>query len=212
LTGVPQPPVDPAPARREVTQLLKEWHDGDGRALEKLTPLVYSELRLIARRQMRREAPGHALQTTALVHEAYLRLVDAAEVDWKDRSHFYAIASRVMRRVLVDMARKRDRAKRGGGAQQVELADHLLQTEGADVSLLDLDRVLEDLAHVDERKAKVVELRFFGGLSAEETGAALGVSRDTVLRDWRVAKLWLLRELSASQTERAKDGDGKDAG
>jgi len=184
-----------------VTQLLRAWHDGDSAALERLTPLVYEELRTIARHQMRREAPGHTLQTTALVHEAYVRLIDAAEVPWENRSHFYAIASRVMRRVLVDIARSNLRAKRGSGAKQVELRDDLLQTDGADVSILDLDRALTRLAEFDERKARTVELRFFGGLSVEETAEALSISRDTVLRDWKVAKLWLLRELRESDDD-----------
>lgn len=178
-----------------VTQLLRAWHDGDDRALDALIPLVEAELRRLARAHMARERRAHTLQTTALVNEAFVRLVDAREVRWQDRAHFLGIAARLMRRVLVDHARARGYQKRGGGAQKVVLDEAMVVAPAVDFTVLDVDRALLALAAVDERKSRVVEMRFFGGMSVEETAEVLHVSPDTVKRDWRLAKLWLLREL-----------------
>jgi RNA polymerase sigma-70 factor (ECF subfamily) len=188
-----------APTSKEVTVLLRAWSDGDEAALEKLLPLVEAELRRLARIYMARERRGHTLQTTALVNEAFVRLIDAKGLRWQDRSHFLGIAARLMRRVLVDHARARGYQKRGGGAQRVTLTDALVLTPEPSLNLIDLDRALEGLAKVDARKAKVVELRLFGGLSVEETADVLHVSNDTIKRDWRLAKLWLLRELEGGR-------------
>ena len=182
-----------------VTVLLKAWSAGDAGALEALLPLVEAELRRLARAYMARERVGHTLQTTALVNEAYLRLVDAQHVDWQDRAHFLGIAARLMRRVLVDHARRRDGKKRGAGVPKVELDEAMAIVPAPDVTLLGLDRALEALAAVDERKSRVVEMRYFGGMTVEETAAALEISTDTVKREWRLAKLWLLRELEGKQ-------------
>jgi RNA polymerase sigma factor (TIGR02999 family) len=176
--------------------LLRAWSRGDSRAFEQLVPVVESELRQMARAYMARERPDHTLQTTALVNEAYVRLIDASRVPWNDRVHFFGIAARLMRRVLVDYARTHGAFKRGGDARHVSLDDAAVMTPGIDVDVVALDRALDKFASVDERKSRVVELRFFGGLSVEETADVLRVSTDTVKRDWRVAKLWLLRELA----------------
>jgi RNA polymerase sigma factor (TIGR02999 family) len=181
--------------------LLRAWSNGDERALEQLLPLVEAELRRLARTYMARERRGHTLQTSALVNEAYVRLIDARQIRWQDRAHFLGISARLMRRVLVDHARARGYQKRGGGAQRVTFTDALQVVGGGSEQSLDLialDRALEALAAVDARKAKVVELRFFGGLSVEETADVLHVSNDTIKRDWRLAKLWLLRELEGT--------------
>ena len=178
-----------------VTELLRAWSDGDDAALDRLMPLVEAELRRLARGYMGRERRGHTLQVTALVNEAFLRLTGARQLRWQDRAHFLGISARLMRRVLVDHARARGYRKRGGGAQRVTLDEALLVSPEPDVQLLALDRALEVLAAADLRKARVIELRFFGGLSVEETAEVLHVSTDTVKRDWRLAKLWLLREL-----------------
>ena len=178
-----------------VTELLRAWGGGDDGALEQLTPLVEAELRRLARGYMRRERPGHTLQTTALVNEAFLRLTDARRVRWQDRAHFLGISARLMRRVLVDHARSLGYRKRGGGAQRVTLNEGLVTSTETPVDVVALDGALEALAAVDIRKSRVIELRFFGGLSVEETAVVLHVSPDTVKRDWRLAKLWLLREL-----------------
>jgi RNA polymerase sigma factor (TIGR02999 family) len=178
-----------------VTQLLRAWSLGDAQALERLLPLVEAELRRLARAYMARERRGHTLQTTALVNEAYVRLVDAQRLRWQDRAHFVGIAARLMRRVLVDHARTRDYKKRGAGAQRVTLVEDLAVSQPPDVDVLALDRALDALATVDERKARVVELRYFGGLTVEEAAEVLKVSPDTIKRDWRLAKLWLLRAL-----------------
>ena len=183
------------PSPGAVTELLRAWADGDDGALERLTPLVEAELRRLARAYMRRERRGHTLQTTALVNEAFLRLTDARRVRWQDRSHFLGISARLMRRVLVDHARSRGYRKRGGGAQRVTLNEGLVTSPEPAWDVVALDRALEALAAVDARKGRMVELRFFGGLSVEETAEVLGVSPDTVKRDWRIAKLRLLREL-----------------
>jgi RNA polymerase sigma factor (TIGR02999 family) len=183
--------ADPAAA---VTILLRAWRRGDQAAFERLTPLVYDELRRRARHYLRGERPNHPLQPTALVHEVYLRLVNLDQVDWQDRTHFFALAARQMRRILVDSARARRFQKRGGGAVSVTFDDALAVSErGPD--LVALDEALDLLAEKDERKARVVELRFFGGLTNEEIAAALGISTDTVTRDWQMAKLWLRRAL-----------------
>jgi RNA polymerase sigma factor (TIGR02999 family) len=182
-----------------VTELLRAWGGGDDGALEQLTPLVEAELRRLARAYMRRERPGHTLQTTALVNEAFLRLTDARRVCWQDRAHFLGISARLMRRVLVDHARALGYRKRGGGAQRVTLDEGLVTSPEPPVDVVALDRALDALAAVDARKGRVIELRFFGGLSVEETAEVLHVSPDTVKRDWRLAKLWLLRELEGER-------------
>jgi RNA polymerase sigma-70 factor, ECF subfamily len=182
-------------APQDVTQLLQAWSRGEASALEKLLPLVYAELRRRARRYMARERPDHSLQTTDLIHEAYLRLVGSKPVDWQNRSHFFALSARLMRQILVDHARSRGYGKRGGGRHQVDLDEGMLCGE-LDWDLVHLDEALQALAAADARKARVVELRFFGGLSAEETAQVLEVSPQTVLRDWRLSKVWLLRQMS----------------
>jgi len=183
------------PSPGAVTGLLRAWSDGDDGALERLLPLVEAELRRLARGYMGRERRGHTLQATALVNEAFLRLTDARRLRWQDRAHFLGISARLMRRVLVDHARSRGYQKRGGGAQQVTLDEALVVSPEPAVDLVALDRALETLAATDARKSRVIELRFFGGLSVEEAAEVLHVSTDTVKRDWRLAKLWLLREL-----------------
>ena len=187
------------PSTHEVTQLLKAWSGGDQQALEKLTPIVYRHLHQIAQRYMGGERSGHMLQTTALVNEAYLRLVDCAQVNWQDRAHFLAVSANLMRRILIDFARSRDYMKRGGAILHIPLEEAPSACDEPDVNLVALDDALKTLAAVDERKSKVVELKFFGGLSVEETAEVLGVSSDTVTRDWRLAKIWLLRELSRQE-------------
>lgn len=174
---------------------MRAWSDGNEAALEQLTPLVEAELRRLARTYMRRERRGHTLQTTALVNEAFLRLTGARSIGWQDRAHFLGIAARLMRRVLVDHARARGYRKRGGGAHRVTLDEGVIASPAPTFNLIALDRALEALAAVDARKSKVIELRFFGGLSVEETASVLGVSVDTVMRDWKLAKAWLLKEL-----------------
>jgi len=183
----------------DITELLINWCDGDQAALEKLIPLVEKELHRIAHNHMKRENPGHTLQTTALVNEAYLRLVDQKRVRWQNRSHFFAVAAKMMRRVLLNYARDRDRDKRGGGAIQVSLTENDAILDERTVELIALDEALKKLELVDERKCRVVELRYFGGLSVEETAEALGVSAITVIRDWNMAKAWLARELTHGQ-------------
>ena len=179
----------------DVTQLLQAWSRGEESALDKLVPLVYRDLHLRARRCMAGERVEHSLQTTALIHEAYLKLVGPSPVAWENRGHFFAVAARVMRRVLVDHARARRSLKRGGGGRPVELDEELLVAGGPDRDLVSLDDALQALAVFDERKARVVEMRYFGGLSVEETAEVLKVSPQTVLRDWKLAKVWLLREM-----------------
>lgn len=182
---------------REVTQLLLAWNDGDESALEKLVPLVYEELRRLARRYMRRERPDHTLQTTALINEAYLQLVDIRNVHWQNRAHFFALCARLMRRILVDFARTRNYAKRGGGARPLSLDESPAVSPARSTDLVAVDEALNALTKIDDRKAQVVELRFFGGLTVEESAEVLKVSPETVRRDWRLAKVWLLRELRA---------------
>jgi RNA polymerase sigma factor (TIGR02999 family) len=185
----------------EVSQLLLRWKGGDERAFQQLLPVVYEELKRLARRQLRGEAPGHTLQTTALVHEAYLRLV-GADVGWEGRGHFFAVAAQVMRRVLVDHARNRGRAKRGGGRVAVPLQDELAAAPGRTPDLLALDEALERLSALDRRKAQVVELLYFGGLNYDEVAETLQISPATVHRDLRMAKAWLYRELMGDEPER----------
>lgn len=180
---------------QSLTELLLEWREGDSEALVRLTPLVYDELRRIAHRYMRHERSGHTLQTTALVNEAYLRLAGDQKIEWENRAHFFAVMARVMRHVLTDHARRRSYAKRGGGVRQVSLPDSDLMTLERASELVALDEALGLLAKIDARKSEVVELRYFGGLSLEETAETLGVSVMTVRRDWRAAKAWLFREL-----------------
>lgn len=186
----------PSPSPPEVTQLLINWSNGDQKALEKLMPLVYAELRRLARRYMRREHAGHTLQTTALVNEAYLRLIEQQSVRWQNRAHFFGIAAQLMRRILVDHARRYHCAKRGGGALQVSLDEAAVVSDERGAELLALDDALKSLEAIDARKGRVVELRFFGGLSIEETAGVLGVTPMTVVRDWKMAKAWLRREIS----------------
>jgi RNA polymerase sigma factor (TIGR02999 family) len=178
-----------------VTDLLLAWGEGDESALERLMPVVHEELRRLAHRQMRRERQGHTLQTTALVNEAYMRLIDLSRVRWQDRAHFFAMSARLMRRILVDHARSRNYQKRGGGSANVALDEALMVSTERGADLIALDEALEALAKVDARKSQVVEMRFFGGLSVDETAEALHVSGETVMRDWRLAKVWLLREI-----------------
>lgn len=186
----------PTPTSPQVTALLHAWSAGDPTALDRLVPLVHAELRRLARRYMRRERVGHTLQTTALINEAYVRLVDAKAVTWQNRAHFFGISARVMRRVLVDFARERGYQKRGGGDRRVPLDEAHLVAVAPDADLVMLDEALNALAEVDARKGRAIELRFFGGLSIEETALVLEVSPETVKRDCRLAKAWLLRWLT----------------
>ena len=179
----------------QVTELLVAWSHGNQEALDQLIPLVHGELRRLARRHMARQRKGHTLQPSALVNEAYVRLVDLSRVRWQDRAHFFAMSSRLMRRILVDHARGRQSLKRGAGAPQVSFDETLAVPPERALDLVALDDALEDLAAVDARKSQVIEMRFFGGLSVEETAEALKLSPDTVMRDWKLAKAWLLRQL-----------------
>jgi RNA polymerase sigma factor (TIGR02999 family) len=185
---------------RSPTALLLAWGRGEQRAFDQLVPLVHNELRRLAKRYMAHERRDHTLQATALVNEAYLRLIDLKQIQWQDRAHFFAMSARVMRRILVDFARARRNDKRGGRTPRVTLDEALVVTSEARPDLAALDDALEQLAKVHPRKSEVVELRYFGGLSLEEAGETLGVSIDTVKRDWRFAKLWLLRELRDTRT------------
>jgi RNA polymerase sigma-70 factor, ECF subfamily len=180
----------------QITELLQAWGDGDESALEKLMPLVYDELHQMAARFLRRQPPGHILQATALVNDAYLRLVNLNRIRWQDRTHFFAVSARVVRRILVDIARSEHQLKRGGGAQRVSLADEMAVTPERGIDLLALDEALTKLAKLNPRQAQVIELRFFGGLSAGESAATLKISVRTIEREWRHARLWLYRELS----------------
>src|SRR5215467_4351409 len=187
-------------SREEVTELLLAWNQGQSSALDQLIPLVHGELRRLAHRHMAGERDGHTLQTTALVNETYLRLVDCSRVQWQNRAHFLAVSAQLMRRVLVDIARSRNYLKRGAGARRLSLEQSPDLFQQMDPDLVGLDDALNVLATVDPRKSSVVEMRFFGGLTAEETAEVLGVSPDTVLRDWKLAKAWLSRELSRGET------------
>jgi RNA polymerase sigma-70 factor (ECF subfamily) len=180
---------------QELTHFLLAWRQGEKEALNKLIPVIYEELRRIAHSYIRGERRGHTLQTTALVNEAYLRLLDCSRVNWQNRAHFLAVSAQLMRRILVDYARSRGYQKRGGAMERISLKESQIVSQGRDPDLLELDNALQALAVVDARKCQVVELRFFGGLTAEETAEVLGVSPDTVLRDWRLARTWLAREM-----------------
>jgi RNA polymerase sigma-70 factor (ECF subfamily) len=189
------------PSAHEVTVLLRAWGGGSEKALDRLAPLVYRELRQMAGRMMAAERPNHTLQPTALVNEAYLRLVDARQVSWQDRAHFFGICARAMRQILVDHARSRTSAKRGGGEVALELEEGLVAARAPEVNLLELDDVLNRLAELDPRKSQVVEMRYFAGLSLKETAEALKVSAETVRRDWKMAQAWLHRELSRNKQD-----------
>ncbi len=179
----------------EVTQLLRAWGEGDGKALDRLVPLVHQELHRLAHNYMRREQKGHTLQTSALVNEAYLRLVDAQGVGWQNRAHFFAVSAQIMRRILVDFARSRQNLKRGGGAQRVSLDEALVVSAERGADLLALDEALGRLSSLSPRQSQVVEMRYFGGLSEEEVAEVLKVSPRTVRSDWSLARVWLYREL-----------------
>jgi RNA polymerase sigma-70 factor (ECF subfamily) len=183
------------PSSHEVTQLLHAWSDGDQEALEKLVPLVYEELHRLARHYMSGERPGHTLQTSALVNEAYLRLVDWKNVRWQNRAHFFGVAAQMMRRILVDFARSRQYAKHGGGMNRVSFAETAIVSPERGADFIALDDALKSLATIDPRKSRIVELRFFGGLSVEETAEVLKISPRTVMREWSLAQAWLYREL-----------------
>jgi len=191
-------PVDQASAN-EITEQLIAWSKGDEAALDQLIPAVYQELRRMADAYLRREDAGHSLQPTALVHEAYLRLIDQTRVDWQNRAHFFGVAAQMMRRILIDHAKTKHRAKRGGGGVKVVLDENAPITQERAGELLALDHALQALARMDARKSQIVELRYFGGLTVEETAQVLGVSDKTVMRDWSLAKAWLYRELSNVQ-------------
>jgi RNA polymerase sigma factor (TIGR02999 family) len=190
-----------APSSPNVTELLKAWSNGEQESLEQLMPLVYSELHRLAHRYMGRERQGHTLQSTALVHEAYERLINLKEVSWQNRAHFFGVSAQLMRRILVDYARSRRYTKRGGEWRQVPLNEAVAVFRDRQTDIVALDDALRDLADIDPRKARVVEMRFFGGLSIDETAEVLHVSAETVLRDWRLAKVWLLRQLSQGQAD-----------
>ena len=189
------------PSTHEITEWLTSWSDGDRTALEKLTPLVYRELHRLAQHYMRGESPGHTLQATALVNEAYVRLIDTDRMRWQNRAHFYGVAAQLMRRILVDFARSRNSLKQGGGAGPVSLDDALMVDKDRNAGLVELDQALIALAALDERQSKVVELRFFGGLTEVEIAEVLQVSPRTVSSDWRLARSWLLRELSRKKRD-----------
>ena len=187
---------DASHTKRDRDATLRDWTSGDQEALDKLIPVVYDELRRQAARYLRGERPGHTLQTTALIHEAYLRLINQHNVEWKDRAHFYAIAARLMRQILVDHARKRQAAKRGGSDIKVPLEEEMVISPERNVDLVALDEALTRLAGIDPQQSRIVEMRYFSGLSTEETAEVMGVSSRTVKRDWNVAKAWLRQEIS----------------
>jgi RNA polymerase sigma factor (TIGR02999 family) len=182
----------------DVTQLLIKWSRGDKAALDELMPVIHSELRRLARRYMAKERPGHTLQTTALINEAYLRLVDQQSVQWQDRAHFFAVAAQVMRHILVDHARKYQSDKRGAGAQKLALDDVAVANRERAAELVALDEALENLAAMDQRQSQIVELRFFGGLTVDETAGVMKLAPITVMREWRLAKAWLRNAIAGS--------------
>jgi len=189
---------DPPRQEHEITQLLAEWREGNQAALDELYPLVYDELHRLARRYMSRERKGHTLQTTALINEAYVRLVDQRSVQWANRSHFFAISAQIMRRILIDHARRHTYAKRGGGARQVSLDETATVVSGDLSEFLRLDEALKSLAELDPRRSQVVELKYFGGLNNDEIAGVLKISKNTVIRDWNMARAWLYGELTGS--------------
>jgi len=191
------------PSSSEITQLLHAWRGGDQLALERLTPVVYEELHRMAKRYMSQERNGHTLQTTALVNEVYLRLVKVKEVDWQDRAHFFAVSAQMMRRILTDFARSQGYEKRGGGARHVPLDEAFTVSTESTVDLVALEQALTRLGETDARKSKVVELRFYGGMTVEETAEVLQISSETVMRDWSMARAWLQRELDAGESHEA---------
>jgi RNA polymerase sigma-70 factor, ECF subfamily len=180
----------------DVTQLLRSWSDGNREALDRLTPLVYQELHLSAKRYMARENPGHPLQATALINEVYVRLIDIKQVNWENRAHFFGVCANMMRRILTDFARSRHYLKHGGGSAEITLDESLIAASERPLDVLAVDECLSRLAETDPRKGRVVELRFFGGLTVEETAEVLGISPETVMRDWSFSKVWLLQQLS----------------
>ena len=188
------------PQSEQITQLLQSWSQGDQSAIEKLVPLVYGELHRLAQRYMSDERPGHTLQTTALVNEAYLRLVDSTHANWESRTHFFGVCAQVMRRILVDWARSRQALKRGGDVSALDLDEALAAAKEPSTDLVAVDDALMALSAIDRRKGQVVEMRFFGGLSVKETAEVLKVSPETVQRDWKLAKSWLRRELSGGHS------------
>jgi RNA polymerase sigma-70 factor, ECF subfamily len=187
---------DPPRQEHEITQLLAEWRDGNQAALDDLYPLVYDELHRLARRYMSRERKGHTLQTTALINEAYVRLVDQRNVQWANRSHFFAISAQIMRRILIDHARRQTYAKRGGGARQVSLEETAVVVQDDLSEFVRLDEALKSLAELDPRRSQVVELKYFGGLNNDEIAGVLKISKNTVIRDWNMARAWLYRQLA----------------
>jgi RNA polymerase sigma factor (TIGR02999 family) len=189
---------EPPRQEHEITQLLAEWREGNQAALDELYPLVYDELHRLARRYMSRERKGHTLQTTALINEAYVRLVDQRNVQWANRSHFFAISAQIMRRILIDHARRHAYAKRGGGARQVSLEETATVVHGDLSEFLRLDEALKSLAELDPRRSQVVELKYFGGLNNDEIAGVLKISKNTVIRDWNMARAWLYRQLTGS--------------
>lgn len=193
----------PTSSSQGVTKLLLAWRKGKQEALDELMPIVYEELRRQAHRYMRGERQGHSLQTTDLINETYLRLLDCSKVSWKNRTHFFAITAQMMRRILVDYARTHRYQKRGGGLKKITLDQNQIPSIGRDPDLVALDEALKALAEIDERRSRIVELRFFGGLSIEETAEVLGVCADTVVRDWRLAKTWLAHAMKKTAAENA---------
>jgi RNA polymerase sigma factor (TIGR02999 family) len=189
------------PSQKQITQMLVDWSNGDKNALEKLTPLVYNELHRLARHFMRGERPGHALQTSALVNEAYIRLIDWKNMRWENRAHFFAVSAQLMRRILVDFARARNYAKRGGAAHNVSIDEAALVSREKSAEIVELNDALDSLAQLNERQSRVVELRFFGGLELAEIAEVLGVSVGTVRRDWSLARAWLHRELNKADRD-----------
>jgi RNA polymerase sigma factor (TIGR02999 family) len=187
---------------RDVTSLLVRWRNGDANAFDELAPIIYDELRKLARSHLRRERPGHTLQSTALVHEAWLRMIDQQSVSWQNRSHFYGIAARMIRRILVDYARAKQTKKRGEAAPKIAFNEAAGAAGGEDLDLVALDDALKALAEIDPRQSRIVELRYFAGLSIEDTAEVLGISPATVKRDWTVARAWLRRELVRGETNR----------
>lgn len=189
------------PPEKDVTQLLLDWSSGKREAMDDLLPLVYKELRQLADRYLRRERSDHTLQATALVHEAYLKLIDQRNVQWQNRAHFFGVAAQAMRRILVDHARNHQAAKRGSGGQKISLDEGLMVTDERAHELVALDDALNELAEFDEQKGRIVELRFFGGLTIEETAEVLGIGTATVIREWRMAKAWLYQSISGDEPE-----------